>query len=88
MPSTQHDPSHLEDIPLHSDRRSTPAAAATAATSDGNNTLTPPPPYQATENIAPPVPNVGDRAPALGREVLFPNDKPVIVVFLRHCGCP
>ncbi|KAK4189563.1 hypothetical protein QBC35DRAFT_513979 [Podospora australis] len=35
-----------------------------------------------------PVPEVGDRAPSLGRDVRFPSDRPVVVVFLRHCGCP
>ena len=35
-----------------------------------------------------PVPKVGDHAPSLGHDVHFPNDKPVVAVFLRHCGCP
>ncbi|SPQ22549.1 0641606f-0944-4693-9c77-29be4c8c5742 [Thermothielavioides terrestris] len=42
---------------------------------------------QAQPQIAP-VPKVGERAPTLGRDVSFPRDKPVVVVFLRHCGCP
>ncbi|KAK3905596.1 hypothetical protein C8A05DRAFT_30600 [Staphylotrichum tortipilum] len=35
-----------------------------------------------------PVPKVGDRAPTLGETVQFPREQPVVVVFLRHCGCP
>ncbi|KAL2181551.1 uncharacterized protein P884DRAFT_295849 [Thermothelomyces heterothallicus CBS 202.75] len=35
-----------------------------------------------------PVPKVGDRAPSLGKDIHFPHDKPLLVVFLRHCGCP
>ncbi|KAK4224749.1 hypothetical protein QBC38DRAFT_287404 [Podospora fimiseda] len=82
MPSIQHDPSHLDDIPI-------------------NTTPTPPPPPYAETNgngnaninsngvaIVPPVPKVGDLAPSLGRDITFPYEKPVIVVFLRHCGCP
>ncbi|KAK4123512.1 hypothetical protein N657DRAFT_633782 [Parathielavia appendiculata] len=33
-------------------------------------------------------PQIGDRAPSLGETIRFPHDKPVLVVFLRHCGCP
>lgn len=35
-------------------------------------------------------PQEGDRAPSLGRAVpwQFPSGRPVLVVFLRHCGCP
>ncbi|KAK4194740.1 hypothetical protein QBC40DRAFT_213009, partial [Triangularia verruculosa] len=33
-------------------------------------------------------PRVGDRAPSLGPTVTFPTEKPVLVVFLRVCGCP
>ncbi|KAK4106403.1 hypothetical protein N658DRAFT_18018 [Parathielavia hyrcaniae] len=40
-------------------------------------------------------PKIGDRAPPLGNDddaaaagIRFPHDKPVLVVFLRHCGCP
>ncbi len=35
-----------------------------------------------------PVPKIGDRAPTLGDAVHFPRDKPILVVFLRHFGCP
>ncbi|KAK0630629.1 hypothetical protein B0T17DRAFT_488585 [Bombardia bombarda] len=39
-----------------------------------------------------PVPQVGDRAPSLwpSSEKIgpFPSPRPVLVVFLRHCGCP
>jgi len=35
-----------------------------------------------------PVPGAGDRAPSLGNDISFPHEKPVLVVFLRHCGCP
>jgi hypothetical protein len=35
-----------------------------------------------------PIPNVGDAAPTLGKDIGFPHDKPVLVVFLRHCGDP
>ncbi|KAK0753457.1 hypothetical protein B0T18DRAFT_424013 [Schizothecium vesticola] len=34
-----------------------------------------------------PAPKVGDRAPE-SDQVYFPNTKPVLLVFLRHCGCP
>ncbi|KAK4234801.1 hypothetical protein C8A03DRAFT_18360 [Achaetomium macrosporum] len=40
------------------------------------------------QQLLAPVPKVGDRAPTLGNDVHFPRDKPVLVVFLRHCGCP
>ena len=39
-------------------------------------------------NVEVPVPKIGDRAPTLGDAVHFPRDKPVLVVFLRHFGCP
>ena len=35
-----------------------------------------------------PIPNVGDSAPTLGKDIRFPHDKPVLAVFLRHCGDP
>ncbi|KAL2024478.1 hypothetical protein VTK56DRAFT_8289 [Thermocarpiscus australiensis] len=35
-----------------------------------------------------PVPKVGERAPPLDKEIQFPSDKPVLVVFLRQCGDP
>jgi hypothetical protein len=35
-----------------------------------------------------PVPNPGDFAPSLGKDIQFPRDKPVLLVFLRHCGDP
>ena len=35
-----------------------------------------------------PVPKEGDLAPTLGSDIHFPSDKPVLVVFLRHCGDP
>ncbi|KAG7290666.1 hypothetical protein NEMBOFW57_000669 [Staphylotrichum longicolle] len=41
-----------------------------------------------TDEAVVPVPQVGDPAPTLGKDVHFPSDKPVMVVFLRHCGCP
>lgn len=44
-------------------------------------------PHQNEEDVVP-VPQVGDWAPTLGETVQFPREKPVVVVFLRHCGCP
>ena len=41
-----------------------------------------------THEVVVPVPKIGDRAPTLGDAIHFPRDKPVLVVFLRHCGCP
>ncbi|KAK3997719.1 hypothetical protein QBC44DRAFT_71632 [Cladorrhinum sp. PSN332] len=89
MPSIQHDPSHLDDIPINSSSDHPTVYC---------NTETPPPPYPETNgngngngncvDVIPPVPKAGDRAPSLGRDITFPYDKPVIVVFLRHCGCP
>ncbi|KAK4456058.1 hypothetical protein QBC34DRAFT_453807 [Podospora aff. communis PSN243] len=35
----------------------------------------------------PPIPRVGDRAPWCD-EIPFPSPKPVLLVFLRHCGDP
>lgn len=35
----------------------------------------------------PPAPKVGDQAPE-SDQMYFPNTKPVLLVFLRHCGCP
>ncbi|KAH6624761.1 hypothetical protein B0J18DRAFT_429201 [Chaetomium sp. MPI-SDFR-AT-0129] len=43
---------------------------------------------EAEDESVVPVPQAGDRAPSLGDQVHFPSDKPVLVVFLRHCGCP
>lgn len=57
----------------------------------GANEREMPQPQQDSNSAQPgvaPVPKVGDRAPTLGRAVNFPRGKPVIVVFLRHCGCP
>jgi hypothetical protein len=34
-----------------------------------------------------PVPRVGDKAPVSGK-LNLPHDKPTVIVFLRHCGCP
>ncbi|KAF3059693.1 putative alkyl hydroperoxide reductase subunit c thiol specific antioxidant protein [Daldinia childiae] len=34
-----------------------------------------------------PVPQVGSPAPA-HPNLTFPTDKPTVIVFLRHCGCP
>ena len=45
-------------------------------------------PTHQDSNVVVPVPEIGDRAPTLGDAVHFPRDKPVLVVFLRHCGCP
>jgi hypothetical protein len=42
---------------------------------------------QTNEEVVP-VPKIGDIAPSLGKDIHFPRDKPVLVVFLRHCGCP
>lgn len=41
-----------------------------------------PPPKQVA-----PVPKVGDAAPEHDK-LKLPRDKPTIIVFLRHCGCP
>ncbi|KAI0841705.1 hypothetical protein F5Y06DRAFT_197811 [Hypoxylon sp. FL0890] len=35
----------------------------------------------------PPAPQVGAKAP-VHPNLAFPTDKPTIIVFLRHCGCP
>ncbi|KAK4174781.1 hypothetical protein QBC36DRAFT_217695, partial [Triangularia setosa] len=60
----------------------------------GNNSQQdqpPPPPldsnnnHQSSESRPP---RLGDRAPSLGPSVKFPTEKPVLVVFLRVCGCP
>ncbi|KAK3375417.1 hypothetical protein B0H63DRAFT_453193 [Podospora didyma] len=40
-----------------------------------------------TEKQVAPVPKVGDRAP-WSDQIQFPSAKPVLLVFLRHCGCP
>lgn len=34
-----------------------------------------------------PVPKIGDTAP-VSEKLSLPHDKPTIIVFLRHCGCP
>lgn len=34
-----------------------------------------------------PVPKVGSRAPS-SLQLMLPNARPTLVVFLRHCGCP
>ncbi|KAI0180891.1 hypothetical protein GGR52DRAFT_522110 [Hypoxylon sp. FL1284] len=34
-----------------------------------------------------PVPKVGDKAP-VHPNLTLPSDKPTVIVFLRHCGCP
>ncbi|KAI1082248.1 hypothetical protein F5B20DRAFT_532706 [Whalleya microplaca] len=39
-----------------------------------------------TREVAP-VPEVGSKAP-VNPNLTFPSDKPTIIVFLRHCGCP
>ncbi|KAI1144548.1 hypothetical protein F5Y05DRAFT_364997 [Hypoxylon sp. FL0543] len=35
----------------------------------------------------PPAPQAGDKAP-VHPNLALPKDKPTIIVFLRHCGCP
>ncbi|KAK0736907.1 hypothetical protein B0T21DRAFT_286512 [Apiosordaria backusii] len=45
------------------------------------------PPQQGKELEVHP-PRIGDRAPSLGPTVTFPTEKPLLVVFLRVCGCP
>ncbi|KAI6091952.1 hypothetical protein F4821DRAFT_225918 [Hypoxylon rubiginosum] len=34
-----------------------------------------------------PVPKVGEKAP-VHPNLILPSDKPTVIVFLRHCGCP
>jgi len=34
-----------------------------------------------------PVPKIGDKAP-VSEKLSLPHDKPTVIVFLRHCGCP
>lgn len=34
-----------------------------------------------------PVPKFGDKAP-VSEKLSFRHDKPTVIVFLRHCGCP
>ncbi|KAK0665999.1 hypothetical protein QBC41DRAFT_281851 [Cercophora samala] len=46
-----------------------------------------PPPVD-TKPPATQPPRIGDRAPSLGPGITFPTDKPLLVVFLRVCGCP
>ncbi|KAK3313469.1 hypothetical protein B0H66DRAFT_606727 [Apodospora peruviana] len=43
------------------------------------------PPDPPERQIAP-APKVGDRAPQSSPDIAFPTSKPVIIVFLRHCG--
>ncbi|KAH8894778.1 hypothetical protein GQ53DRAFT_642352 [Thozetella sp. PMI_491] len=40
----------------------------------------------AAKEVAP-APKVGDKAPS-SEQIPFPSPKPVLIVFLRHCGCP
>ncbi len=56
-----------------------PSQAAAAAAAN--------PSHENEEEVVP-VPQIGDRAPTLGKTIQFPHEKPVVVVFLRHCGCP
>ncbi|KAK4639162.1 hypothetical protein QC761_705710 [Podospora bellae-mahoneyi] len=56
-------------------------------TGGSNHQQEQPPPVDNKELETQP-PRIGDRAPSLGPSITFPTDKPLLVVFLRYCGCP
>ncbi|XDG01149.1 hypothetical protein ABKA04_000764 [Annulohypoxylon sp. FPYF3050] len=46
-----------------------------------------PPKTPTTKEVVPPAPQVGAKAP-VHPNLALPTDKPTLIVFLRHCGCP
>lgn len=86
MPSYRHEPSHRPSYEGGLPATTSPIASAQGA--EPQQQQQQPQPQKHQELSVQAVPKVGDRAPSLGRDVTFPSDKPVVVVFLRHCGCP